>query len=630
MPVTPKNLPYGLWQSPITPLMLGQRLRLEDIQWDSDGRTLVWLEGRSDRGVLVARPEDEARRDLTDAQSVRGTVGYGGGEFTASNGLIFFAESNGRLYRCNLAAGHPVPITPPFGSAAAPAVSPDGKWVVYVFSDGHTDLLGLVDSHGLDWPVQLARGADFYMQPTWHPQGELLAWIEWKHPNMPWDGTTLKLGRLAGSSGLAPRLVEENIITGGSSTPVAQPCFSPDGRWLSFIESSGEWENLVILDLQNGTRRTLASGDQFLLTTPAWVQGVHTYGWNYTSQKIFYLRNFAGFASMWVVDLENGRSNQIDTIPYTWLAQLSVSPTQDQIALIGSAPGVPERMLRWDGLRWHIENRSEPENISPDWLPIPHEISWKAPDGTPVHGLYYAPRNPDCTCQGLPPAILHIHGGPTSQETASYSAETAYFTSRGYGWLEVNYRGSSGYGLSYQNALRQKWGLLDREDAAGGAQALIDQGLADGKNLVIMGGSAGGYTVLNALIHYPGLFKAGICRYGVSNLFNLAMDTHKFEERYTDSMVGPLPEAAERYQAWSPIYHADQIRDALAIFQGDSDRVVTPNQSEEIVAILRQRGVPHIYRLYPGEGHGFRKNETIVDYLQQVERFLIQNLIFAP
>ena len=627
MPVTPKNLPYGLWQSPITPLQLSQRLRLEDIQWDSDGRTLVWLEGRSDRGVLVTRPEDEARRDLTVEQSVRGPVGYGGGEFTASNGQIYFAESNGRLYRCSPGGGHPVPITPPFGSAAAPAVSPDGKWVVYVFSDGHTDLLGLVDSNGLDWPIKLARGADFYMQPTWHPQGELLAWVEWDHPNMPWDGTTLKLGRLAGGSVFSPRLIEEKIIAGDSNTPAAQPRFSPDGRWLSYIECSGEWENLVILDLHNDTRRTLVTGDQFLLTTPAWVQGVRTYGWNHTSQKIFYLRNFAGFASLWVVDLENSRSTQIDTSPYTWLSQLSVSPSQDQIALIGSATAVPTRMLRWDG-RWHIENRSEAESISPDWLPTARDITWKAPDGTPVYGLYYAPRNPDCTCQGLPPAIIHIHGGPTSQETASYSAETTYFTSRGYAWLEVNYRGSSGYGMSYQNALRQKWGLSDREDAAGGAQALVDQSLADAKKLVIMGGSAGGYTVLNALIHYPGLFKAGICRYGVSNLFNL--DTHKFEERYTDSLVGPLPEAAERYHAWSPIYHADQIRDALAIFQGGNDRVVPPSHSEEIVTILRQRGVPHIYRLYPGEGHGFRKNETIVDYLQQVERFLVQNLIFAP
>jgi dipeptidyl aminopeptidase/acylaminoacyl peptidase len=193
----------------------------------------------------------------------------------------------------------------------------------------------------------------------------------------------------------------------------------------------------------------------------------------------------------------------------------------------------------------------------------------------------------------------------------------------------VNYRGSTGYGRTYQLAQRLKWGLVDREDAAGGAHALVDKGLADPARLVIKGGSAGGYTVLNSLIYSPGLFKAGICLYGVSNLYGLAKDTHKFEQHYNDTMVGFLPEAAGRYHDWSPAFHADKIQDAIAIFQGDSDKVVPPYQSEDIVKVLRQRGIPHIFRLYQGEGHGFRKSENIADYLQQTEQFLQQHVLFA-
>jgi dipeptidyl aminopeptidase/acylaminoacyl peptidase len=623
----PQSQPYGLWNSPISPIMLSQRLRLDDVLWDSDGKTLVWLEGRSDRSVLVARPEGEGQVDLTVEQSVRGGVGYGGGDFTIAQGLVIFAERSGRLYARSLGYDLPHPLTPPYGVIASPQLSPDGQWIAYIFSDGHTDLIGLVDVKGSDWPVQLSRGADFYMQPAWHPDSTHLAWIEWNHPNMPWDGTLLKIGRLSGSQ---PRLTEITTIAGDEDTPIAQPRFSPDGRYLSYIVSDGEWDSLELLDIKTAERRRLVAGNLFHLTTPAWVQGIHTYGWSHTRQKIYYLRNYAGLATLWMVDLASGLSTQIDTSPYTWLSQLAVSPANDELAMIASAPAIPNRIVRWDGQCLHVECRSEPENISPDFFPTLIDLTWPAPDGMTVHGLYYPPANPNFTGSGLPPAIINIHGGPTSQTPVSYAPEAAYFTSRGYAWLEVNYRGSTGYGRSYQNALRLKWGLVDREDAAGGAQALVDQGLADPARLVIKGGSAGGYTVLNSLVYSPGLFKAGICLYGVSNLYGLAKDTHKFEQHYNDTMVGFLPEAAGRYHDWSPVFHADKIQDAIAIFQGDIDKVVPPNQSEDIVKVLRQRGVPHIFRLYQGEGHGFRKSETIADYLTQSEQFLQQHVIFTP
>ena len=621
-----QNRPYGLWPSPITPLMLGQRTRLENPQFDSDGRTLVWLEGRSDRGVLVALPDGEAPLDLTDEHSVRAQVGYGGGDFSVSQGTLIFVDRSGRLFRRGLGYDRARPLTPPYGSAASPALSPSGEWVAYVWSDGKTDLIALVDSQGREWPVKLAVGTDFYMQPAWHPSGLMLAWIEWDHPHMPWDGTRLKLARLGGSP---LRIIEEKLINFGPECAVQQPQFSPDGRYLSFIAEDGEWDDLVVYDLANDEQFILVQGSGFHLSTPAWVQGLRHHGWGPSSRQVYHLRNVGGVASLWVADLDTRQSVQIDTAPYTWLAGISVSPAAEEVALVASGPSLPSRVLRWNGQGWAIAARSGSETISPEYLCAPRDLTWPAPDGTPVHALYYPPTHPDFSSDGLPPAIVSVHGGPTGGVSATFNPDAAYYTTRGYAYVELVYRGSTGYGRTYRNLLRERWGEADVEDAVGCARALAEQQLADAGRLVIKGGSAGGYTVLNVLAHHPGVFKAGVCLFGVSNLFNLATDTHKFEERYLDSMVGPLPQAAARYHAWSPIYHMSGLRDPMAVFQGKDDKVVPPDQAEEIVRVLRQKDIPHIYRLYEGEGHGWRKTDTIIDCLQQTERFLQQQVLFS-
>lgn len=256
-------------------------------------------------------------------------------------------------------------------------------------------------------------------------------------------------------------------------------------------------------------------------------------------------------------------------------------------------------------------------------------MDWISSDGARVYGTYYAPANRNYTAEGLPPMVVYIHGGPTSATRIGFDLDTSFFTSRGYAYLDVNYRGSTGFGRSYREALRGNWGKLDLQDAVEGARAVVNMGLADPSRLIIKGGSAGGYTVLNALIHYPGFFKAGLCSYGVSNLFTLEMDTHKFESHYNASLIGSLPEAAQKYHDFSPIFHADNIRDALAVFQGADDKVVPQSQSDSIVEALKANHVPHIYRVYPGEGHGFRKSESIIDFYGTIERFLLQYVIFS-
>jgi dipeptidyl aminopeptidase/acylaminoacyl peptidase len=228
---------------------------------------------------------------------------------------------------------------------------------------------------------------------------------------------------------------------------------------------------------------------------------------------------------------------------------------------------------------------------------------------------------------GRPPLLVHVHGGPTSHVSSEYSPRAQFFATRGWAYLEVNYRGSTGYGRAYRDRLAGHWGLMDADDTVSGAQHLAARGLVDGERMAIMGGSAGGYTVLQALIRYPGVFRAGISMYGVTDLFSLATDTHKFEQHYTDSLVGALPGAAAEYRARSPLYAADKIRDAVAIFQGEEDRVVPKDQAESIVAALRRSGVPHEYHLYPGEGHGWRRPETIAGFYASVLRFLREHVL---
>ena len=618
-----ESRPYGLWDSPISPTMIGEKLRFSDVQWDSDGETLVWLESRSGRGVLVAQRGEDAPRDLTVEHPVRARVGYGGGDFTVGGGFAVFS-SGGRLYKIPLEKGLPRPVTPAFGEAASPALSPDASKILFVHTYERKDTLAWVDSEGKEWPKKLVEGADFYMQPVWHPDGERIAWIEWNHPQMPWDGTRLKLARLEDDT-----LAEETLLAGDEETPIFQPAFSPNGRFLSYLAQDSEWDTLYLRDLNTGDTIPLVRGGS--LMPPAWVQGMRVYAW-ISSREIAYLRNDSGFFSLWKVDVGTGKTEAIPTPDYTSLEQISASP-RGTLAFIAASPQIPPRIVIRQNGTPRVLRRSMTESIPSAYLPSPSPLTWQAPDGTTVHGLYYPPASPRFEGTGLPPLIVDIHGGPTSQRIATWNVDTrydaAFFTSRGYAVLHVNYRGSTGYGRSYMLALRKKWGLLDVEDAIGGAQALVDAGLADAKRLVIKGGSAGGYTVLNALARHPGFFKAGICLYGVSNLFTLDMETHKFEEHYTASMVGTLPEDADRYKEWSPIFHVENIRDALAVFQGAEDVVVPPNQAETIVAALRANGVPHIYRVYEGEGHGWRKRETIVSFYEDVERFLKEHVLFA-
>jgi dipeptidyl aminopeptidase/acylaminoacyl peptidase len=626
----PTKRQYGLWPSPITPRSLAQSLRLGDVGWDSDGQTLVWLEGRSDRGVLVtARLDSPAARDLTSDLSVRAFVGYGGGDFTVGHGHVYFVSS-GRLYRQSLTSGAATPITPAAGQAAAPALSPDGRWLVYVWSDEQTDCLAVVDSEGRHWPQKLAEGRDFYMQPRWHPAGDRVAWIAWDHPQMPWDGTELWLASVDGSGNL-PRVTESHRIAGNAETAIFQPEFSPDGRAIAYVSDETGWGQLYLQELAGGSVRRLTR-DESEHGRPAWSQGLRSYSFAGPA-AIAGVRAERGVDHLQVVSTERGVAHGLggDAARYTDVTYPAGSPDGAMLAAIASSPDTPPRVASFDldTGREQIWAYSAGETVPPSELARPEAISWPSYGGDAAHGLFYAPVSERFESPGKPPLIVLVHGGPTGQTVASYHPQTQFFTTRGYAVLEVNYRGSTGYGREYMLRLRESWGIYDVEDSISGARWLAQHGRVDERRRVIMGGSAGGFTVLQTLVTHPGFFTAGICMYGVSNQFTLATDTHKFEARYLDSMLGPLPEAAAVYRERSPLFHAERISDPIAVFQGDIDRVVPRAQSDEVVASLRARGVPHLYEVYEGEGHGWRKSETIERFYTSIERFLKQYVVFA-
>jgi dipeptidyl aminopeptidase/acylaminoacyl peptidase len=644
-----KQRQFGLWKSPISPVSMASGLRISDVGWDENG-SLVWHEGRSDRGALVVLPPDgQAMRDLNSDFSVRAKVGYGGGEFGVGQQIAYFVEAElGHIFRQPLEFGQAMPITPAFGRAAAPCVSPDGNWLLFVHSYQGQDCLAIVDSAGKFWPQKLDSGNDFYMQPTWgryagHQASYRIAWVAWDHPNMPWDGTCLRFGRLQLRKDELPSISEVQTMAGGENISIFQPEFSPDGRHLAYVSDESGWWQIYWVDLEDGSTQQLTDA-QAEHGVPAWVQGLRTYQFSPAGDRLFYLRSQDGVSGLWQLDLDTGQHQQLQLDPaYTSYEQIAVSRSPIEpavLAVLASGDQVPLRLITIPvdqtatqapslAKSIHIVKRTQAEEIHPNAYASSKSITWAGMDGEQVYGLFYNPQNEHYEGIGKPPLMLLVHGGPTSQRGASFNSQVQFFTSRGYAVLDVNYRGSTGYGRSYRDALKGKWGIYDVQDSVSGAQFLADRGLVDGGKLVIMGGSAGGFTALKALEDYPGFFKAGVCLYAVSNQFTLAAETHKFEAHYSDSLIGPLPEASDSYYQRSPIFFVDKIQDPVAVYQGEVDQVVPRKQSDEVVESLKQRNVPHIYHVYPDEGHGFRKPETIEHFYKSLEQFLYQYVIYA-
>ncbi len=616
--------PAGTWPSLISPEITGKLLEFSEPVWNKNS-DLFWRERSSNQaGICQYSFDNKGVLDLSPGNNVGGGIGYGGGSFTVSGDSIVYVEKeSNQLYLLSSADTQLKKLTSSLCKTATPRISPSGKYLVFVHSDGTDDTISITDIDGIFSPLPLVTGADFYNYPRWHPDGSRLAWVSWDHPFMPWDSSRLSLGELNENPGDLPVLKGETLIAGGKGISIVQPEFSPDGSYLSYVSDQSGWWQIYLLDLTTSIHKQLTH-TQAEHTLPPWLQDQCTYGFSNDSRLIFFTRNQNGFSSLWQVNLESGHESQINLDEdYTWLEGFAISPQDDQIALIASRGDIPHRLITVapDGQTTVIRN-SAPEIQPRNIFSLPKPVSWSDSGGNIIQGLFYPPHNPSYADNSLPPLMVIIHGGPTSQKWADFEPRAQYFSSRGYAVLVVNYRGSTGYGRDYRQALKKQWGVMDVVDCLSGARFAAAQGWADPDKMVLLGSSAGGLTVLQTLVTYPGVFRGGISLYGIANHLALLENPPKFERFYSDWLLGPYPEDASVYRERSPLFSADKIRDPVAVFQGGKDPIVPPGQAEQIVGALRRNGVPHEYHLYPEEGHGFKRAENVQDFYLKTDAFL--------
>jgi dipeptidyl aminopeptidase/acylaminoacyl peptidase len=622
----PTIAPFGSWKSPITSdLIVAQAISLSEVR--IAGGAIYWLEGRPQeqgRFVVVRAAADGATTDLTPPPfNVRTRVHeYGGGAWTVADGEIYFSNfADGRLYRQAPGAA-PAPITP-----AAPA---GGQWR---FADGMVDRrrnrwIGVREAHtagsylpentivAVDLrdpdrtPHVLAGGHDFVSSPRLSPDGGKLLWLAWDFPNMPWNGTTLWLAEV-GADGM---LGSPRAIAGGPSESVFQPEWSPDGARITFVSDRSGWWNLYACDAAAGTLTSLAPRPAEF-GVPQWVFGLSTYAFA-GADRIVCTYQQAGLGHLAVLDLAGATLREIET-PFTDFGSLRAEG--DTILFRAGAPDRPGAIVRLDldtGAHRILKTTTglldDPALGLPAYLSRAESVGFPTSGDDTAYALFYPPHNPDYAAPAgdKPPLLVKCHGGPTSAASSSLNLGTQYWTSRGIAVLDVNYRGSTGFGRAYRDKLAGTWGVVDVDDATAGARFLVARGAVDGKRIVISGGSAGGYTTLAALVRQE-FFAGGASYYGVSDIAALARDTHKFESRYLDWLIGPWPEAEALYRERSPLAHADRLSKPVIFFQGAEDAIVPPNQTEMMVDALRRRGIAVGYFLFAGEQHGFRKSENI-------------------
>ncbi len=612
-----KAAPYGSWKSPITSdLIIAGTIGLGQLV--TGGDDLYWTEGRPSEGgrnVIVRRTKDGRNEDITPQPfNARTRVHeYGGGAFTVHAGLITFSNfADQRLYQ-QRPGGDPWPVTPDEKLRYADGVfAADGRFVCVredhrIEGQEAINTLVTLALVGEDCGRVLVSGNDFYASPRFSPNGKQLAWIAWNHPNMPWDGTELWVADFAPDGKLANR----QLVAGGSDESIFQPEWSSAGD-LYFVSDRSGWWN--IYRWRAGVIEALhPMAAEFGL--PQWVFGMRTYAFTGPDALLCTItRNGSNYLAL--LDGVSGELTALD-LPFTKVTDLHV--VGGMAYFLGGAPDMPDSVvsLDLDTLGWTVLRRSSEIVVDPGYLSPAEPIEFPTAGDLTAFAFYYPPHNNDYEApEGeLPPLIVQSHGGPTGATNAVFNLGKLYWTSRGFAVLDVNYGGSTGYGRAYRQRLNGQWGIVDVADCINGALYLVEQGLADGDRLAIRGGSAGGYTTLCALTFHD-VFSAGASHFGVSDIEALAKETHKFESRYLDSMIGPYPQDRDRYIERSPIHFTEQLNCPLILFQGLEDRVVPASQAELMFDAVKAKGIPVAYLAFPGEQHGFRRAENIKRVLE--------------
>jgi dipeptidyl aminopeptidase/acylaminoacyl peptidase len=627
--MSPKMAPYGSWKSPFTSdLIAAQSISLSEPRLD--GEHVYWLEGRPQElgRYVVVRANSLAGHgtDMTpNLYNARTRVHeYGGASWTVADGDVYFSNfTDGRLYRQRDGTSQPAPLTP------EPAVR-ERQWR---FADGvidglrhrwigvredHTaagepiNTIVAVDLHqpGREPGRVLVGGHNFFASPRLSPDGRWLIWLAWDHPNMPWNGTTLYLSGFDDAGNVTERL----SIAGSVSESIFQPEWSSDGRSIFFVSDRSNWWNLYRFDLASRTSEPLAPmAAEF--GAPLWRLGASTYACA-GSDRIVCVYSTGGLGQLAVLDLKSKSLEPFET-PFTEFSFVRADGN-NAVCRVG-APNHPASIFMLDLtsgahriLKKETELLDQSELPIADYLSTVRSIEFSTTDGNTAYGLFYPPRNPDYLgpADERPPLLVKCHGGPTASASSVLDLTTQFWTSRGIAVLDVNHGGSTGFGRAFRDRLHLNWGIVDVDDCINAAKFLVAEGLVDDKRIVIRGGSAGGYTTLAALV-FRDFFHGGASYYGVSDVAALARETHKFESRYLDWLIGPYPQAMERYRERSPLYHADKLSKPVIFFQGAEDAIVPPSQAEALVEALRRKGEPVGYLLFSGEQHGFRKAATI-------------------
>jgi len=675
---TGRAAPYGAWPSPITPESLAAgSVRITTLV--ADGADLWWSETRpaaKGRTVLMRRSADGSVREMTPPEAnVRTRVhSYGGAAWWVAGRVCVYSEdADFRLRRLGPGEGEPVVLTPegPDRSSlyADGRLTADGSWFVCVrerpAGPEHVNEIVCVATDGSGREETAISGADFYSDPRPSPCGRRLAWLQWNHPNMPWDCCELHVGRLDG-----PTVAESRCAAGGPDEWIFGPAWHGGG--LNWVSDGSGWSTLWALEgdpLAPGAapRRWVDLTEGEIQAAP-WIFGMsrHT-AWPAVGDRkgLAYavarrggheLRLIdewpdaahavpAGAGSAGSSDDSGGRGRDTSTPPdpstpsaLVYRAHTSLSALrawQDGVVAVAGSPSVENEIVHVTAVGGTAEARIvySPPTLRLDaaYTPAPEPVTFPTSGDAVAHALLYRPANPACSATGAgpPPLLVMAHGGPTGAARTALHLGLRYWTSRGIAVVDVDYRGSTGYGRAYRRALDGGWGVTDVADCVAAARHLAACGEADGDRLAIIGASAGGYAVLQALVDYD-VFAAGLIRYGVTDLEALARDTHKFEKHYMDRLVGPYPQEQDRYVERSPIHRVDRISCPMLVLQGDSDPVVPPEQAETLVEALERNGRPYGYLLFAGEAHGFRGAEAIVAAAEAELSFLGQIFGFEP
>ena len=611
-----QTAPYGSWKSPITSdLIVKESIGLGQVKMDGDD--IYWIEMRPSEGgrqVIVRQTHDGGAVDvITPGFNARTRVHeYGGGDYIAHDSIVYFSNfADQQLYR---QAPHSAPQLVSEAGADAQL-----RYADFVVDKNRDRLISVREDHRdsereavntlIAMPLAggeaqvLISGKDFYSSPRISPNGSRLAWLAWNHPNMPWDGCELWTGDID----VDGSITNQQLFAGGLRESIFQPEWSPDGI-LYFVSDRSGWWNLYRVTADATIECVCEMAAEF--GAPQWIFGLSTYAFE-SAERIVCAFAERGLWRLGTIDTRSKTLQRIDA-PYTDVSY--VCAAAGRAVFRAGSPKAPFSIIEMDLANRATKalQRASKINIDSGFISEPQPIEFPTEDGLSAHGFYYPPKNCDFAAPNLerPLLLVKSHGGPTSATIAVLMLGIQYWTSRGIAVLDVNYGGSTGYGRAYRERLNGRWGIVDVDDCVNGARFLATRGDADGNRLMIDGGSAGGYTTLCALT-FREQFKAGATHFGVSDAEALAKETHKFESRYLDNLIGPYPERRDLYVERSPIHHAENLSCPVIFFQGLEDKVVPPNQAEAMVEALRQKGVPVAYVAFEGEQHGFRRAENI-------------------